>query len=89
MKKLPLLLLAGLLVAPVAVFAHNCPNLMQEIDEILASKPDLDEETIIDEENTKNVKQMRMEGEQLHKDGKHGESVEILEKALNLLKNEV
>lgn len=78
------LILAALLVAPAA-WASNCPNLMAEIDEMLASKPDLDEETIVDEETNKSVKQMRAEGERLHKEGKHSESVEILERAKMLL----
>jgi hypothetical protein len=81
------LLAAGLALAPV-VWAGNCPNLMSQIDEILASKPDLDEETIVDEDLNKSVKQMRDEGEKLHKEGKHAESVEILERALKLLNEE-
>lgn len=81
------LLAAGLFLSPI-VWAHNCPNLMAQIDEILASKPGLDEETIVDEELNKSVKKMREEGEMLHKEGKHDESVKILERALKLLKEE-
>jgi hypothetical protein len=81
-------LLAGMLaVAPVA-WAHDCPNLMNEIDEILESTPTLDEETIVDEEMRKSVKELRTEGEELHEAGKHSESVETLERALTLLKEE-
>ena len=87
MKTNALLLVCAVAFAPAA-WAGNCPVLMAEIDEILASKPYLDEETIIDEEANKSVKQLRQEGEQLHNSGKHGESVETLEKALKLLKEE-
>ncbi len=81
-------LLAGMLaVAPVA-WANNCPNLMKEIDETLDSTPNLDEETIVDEEMRKSVKELRAEGEELHEAGKHSESVETLERALELLKEE-
>ena len=78
-------LLAGAMLAAPAAWAGNCPNLMVEIDQILAAKPDIDEETIVDEETNKSVKQMREEGEQLHKQGKHSESVEILERAKVML----
>lgn len=87
MKLQALFLATALVLSPIA-WAHNCPNLMAQIDEILKSKPDLDEETIVDEELRKSVKQMRQEGEQLHKEGKHTESVEILERALKLLEEE-
>ena len=83
--KINAFLVAGALLATPAAWAGNCPNLMAEIDEILASKPNLDEETIVDEETNKSVKEMRQEGEQLHKQGKHGESVEILERAKVML----
>lgn len=87
MKLQACLLAAGLALAP-ATWADNCPNLMSQIDEILAAKPDLDEETIVDEDLNKSVKKMREEGEDLHKEGKHAESVEILERALKLLTEE-
>lgn len=81
-------LLAGMLAVAPAAWAHNCPNLMKEIDEILESTPTLDEETIVDEEMRKSVKELRAEGEELHEAGKHSESVETLERALTLLKEE-
>lgn len=87
MKIQACLLVGTLVLAPVA-WAGSCPALITEIDEILASKPDLDEETIVDEDLRKSVKQMRIEGEALHKAGKHGESVELLQKAIKLLKEE-
>ena len=53
-----------------------------------AAKPDLDEETIVDEDLRKSVKQLREEGEKLYKEGKHDESVMTLVKALELLEEE-
>lgn len=81
-------LLAGMLAVVPVAWANNCPNLMKEIDEILESSPNLDEETIVDEEMRKSVKELRAEGEELHKAGKHSESVETLERALTLLEAE-
>lgn len=78
-----------LLMTSMSAWSGNCPKLLQQLDEMIASKPDLDEETIIDEENMKSVKQLRDEGESLHNSGQHDESVEVLERALELLKNEV
>lgn len=86
--KLKAYLMAGALVLAPSAWADNCPALMNQIDEYLASKPDLDEETIVDEELNKSLKQLREEGEKLHKEGKHKESVEILERAVDLLDKE-
>lgn len=79
----------ALLFISMSVLSHDCPNLIKQVDDLIASKPDLDEETIIDEDNLKNVKQLRNEGESLHQAGQHDESIEVLERALELLKNEV
>lgn len=79
--------LAGALVMAPAAWASTCPALVHEIDQILAAKPEVDEETIVDEETNKSVKQLRDEGQRLHEQGKHGESVDTLRKALDLLKN--
>jgi len=83
------IVLISLLLFPTLASANSCPALLHQIDEILASKPDLDEETIFDEENAKNVKQLRDQGEELHKSGEHTESVKVLQRALELLENEV
>ncbi len=80
---------AALIFVSISVWSHDCPNLIRQLDELIASKPDLDEETIIDEDNLKNVRQLRDEGETLHNAGQHDESVEVLERAIELLKNEV
>lgn len=86
--KLTSLFLAGTLVLAPAAWAGNCPNLMKEIDAVLESNSNLDEETIVDEDLRKSVKELRAEGEQLHEAGKHAESVEALERALALLEEE-
>ena len=87
--KIKTLLIAAALVMPVSAWADNCPNLMQEIDEILAATPDLDEETIVDEDAVKSVKQLREEGKKAHEEGRHDESVELLEKTLKLLSEQL
>ena len=66
-------------VLPGSAFAGSCPALMKKIDDILATDPDLDAE-VLDE-----IKAAREEGEKLHKEGKHEESVEELQQALFLL----
>ncbi|MDH3692006.1 MAG: hypothetical protein OEU36_21410, partial [Gammaproteobacteria bacterium] len=60
--KIQVWLLAGALVLAPVAWASNCPVLMIQIDEFLASTPDLDEETIVDEDLNKSVKQLREEG---------------------------
>lgn len=80
-------LVCALVLTPTA-WADDCPVLITQIDEILAAKPDLDEETIVDEDLRKSVKQLREEGEKLYKEGKHDECVMALEKALDMLEEE-
>jgi hypothetical protein len=60
-------------------FAHNCPNVMKEIDAKMGSAKG------VSPENLAQVKKLRAEGEQLHKEGKHDESLKALEKAKGLL----
>jgi len=72
------LLLAGLLFAGTA-FAFHCPMDMKKIDDALASGPPLSAEKLAE------VKQLRAEGESLHKAGKHQESIDTLAKAMALL----
>ena len=86
MKMFPFALIAALMI-PAAAMASNCPNLMAEVDAALAAKPDLDKEALVDEESNKNLSELRAEGEAAHKAGEHGESVELLQKALMLIKN--
>ncbi|MFZ0486592.1 MAG: hypothetical protein WAL83_06305 [Arenicellales bacterium] len=81
-------LLAGLLaLAPVA-WADDCPSLMEEFDNTVKATPSVDEETIVDEDLQISVKEMRAKGEEMYKQGKDAECVEILDKAIELLKGE-
>lgn len=77
MRRTALLLAAALLSTPV--FAMHCPQEMAKIDALLKSDPPADAEVLAE------VQRLRAEGEQLHKSGNHGESVKVLEEALNLL----
>jgi hypothetical protein len=72
-------LLAGLLFAAGSALAMHCPKDMKEIDDALAKNPKLTQAQMAD------VKKYRAEGEELHKAGKHKESVESLDKAKTIL----
>lgn len=72
------LLLIGLLFAGTAL-AFHCPMDMKKIDDALAAGPAISAERLAE------VKQLRAEGETLHKEGKHQESVDTLAKAMTLL----
>jgi hypothetical protein len=65
-----------------SAFAFHCPAEMKKIDEALAKNPMLTAEQMAE------VKKLRAEGETLHKEGKHKESLESLEKAEKILKIE-
>lgn len=69
-----------LALAPLSAMAHGCPGEMYRIDKALAAKPKLDTETL------KKVRELRAEGERLHKENKHGESMLVLGSAKRLLK---
>ena len=71
-----------LLFASSAVFAFHCPADMKAIDAALAKKPKLTEAQM------KEVKAQRAKGEELHKAGKHQESMDELGKAMKTLKIE-
>ena len=72
-----IVLLAMLAFAGTA-FAHNCPNEMKAIDAALPKAK-------LDAKQTAEVKKLRADGEQLHKDGKHNESMAALGKAKGIL----
>jgi hypothetical protein len=76
MKRLAVLLV--LLFASSVAFAHNCPNEMRAIDAALPKAK-------LDANQTAEVKKLRAEGEQLHKEGKHTESMAALGKAKGIL----
>ena len=62
-----------------AAFAAHCPMDMKKIDEAMSKNPSLSADKLAE------VKQLRAEGEALHKAGNHGASVEKLGKAMSIL----
>ena len=70
---------AALAFAMGSAMAAHCPMDMKQIDAALSEKPQLSKEQLAQ------VKQLRAEGEALHKAGKHQESVETLGKAKTIL----
>jgi len=62
-----------------AALAFHCPADMRKIDEAMAKNPKLTAEQAAE------VKKYRADGEQLHKAGKHQESVDTLAKAMKIL----
>ncbi|MEO8118849.1 MAG: hypothetical protein ABI606_05955 [Rhodoferax sp.] len=76
MKKL---LLCSLALVATSVFANHCPNEMKAIDAKLATKPALAAADL------SKVKSLRAEGEKLHKEGKHEDSLKALDEAKALL----
>jgi hypothetical protein len=59
--------------------ANNCPNEWKAIDAALPKAK-------LDDKQMAEVKKLRAEGEKLHKDGKHSESMATLGKAKKILK---
>jgi hypothetical protein len=72
-------LAAALSLAASAAFAFHCPADMKKIDEALAKNPKLSAQQMAE------VKKARADGEALHKQGKHKESVDTLAKAMKVL----
>jgi hypothetical protein len=73
-------LATALLFASSTALAMHCPKDMKAIDDALAKHPKLTEAQM------KDVKASRAKGEELHKAGKHQESVDELGKAMKILK---
>ena len=71
-------LFAALVLASSLAFAGNCPVQMKAIDAALPKAK-------LDAKQTAEVKKLRAEGEQLHKAGKHSESMATLGKAKKML----
>jgi hypothetical protein len=69
--------IAALAFAATA-WAHNCPNEVKAIDAALPKAK-------LDAKQAAEVKKLRDDGEQLHKAGKHGESMAALGKAKGIL----
>ncbi len=79
MRMRKLLVLLGALFLSTSALAFHCPADMKKIDDALAKNPKLTVEQMAQ------VKNLRAEGEALHKAGKHQESVETLDKAMKIL----
>jgi hypothetical protein len=62
-----------------AALAGNCPNEWRAIDAALPKAK-------LDAKQAAEVKKLRAEGEKLHKEGKHAESMATLGKAKKILK---
>jgi len=75
MKKLLAAALALTVAMSGTAFANHCPVMMKEIDAALAKNPTLTAEQLAE------VKEYRAEGEKLHNEGKHTESMAALKKA--------
>jgi hypothetical protein len=73
-----LILAAAIALASPLAMAHNCPNEMKAIDAALPKAK-------LDANQAAEVKKLRADGEQLHKSGKHGESMAALGKAKGIL----
>jgi len=71
-------LFAALALASSAVLANNCPNEWKAIDAALPKAK-------LNAAQAAEVKKLRAEGEQLHKAGKHSESMATLGKAKKIL----
>ena len=78
MKRMILAAVASLALMSPAL-AGQCPADMAAIDAALATNPQLSDDQLAE------VKQLRQEGEELHNSGNHGESVETLAKAKEIL----
>lgn len=76
MKK-ALVLVSSLFVSSVA-FAHGCPGEMKKIDAALPSAK-------LSAADATKVKDLRAKGEELHKGGKHSESMAALGEAKKML----
>ena len=74
MKLRTALFAAAMLFAGTA-FAFHCPQEMKKIDDALAKNPKLTDAQMAQ------VKKDRADGEALHKEGKHNESLEALGRA--------
>ncbi len=60
--------------------ATYCPGLMASIDDALQTASDLSPEQV------DKIKRLRDEGDALHRNGNHSESIAMFKKALKLLK---
>jgi hypothetical protein len=75
-KRIACALAAAVLTS--TAWAHNCPNETKAIDAALPKAK-------LDAKQSAEVKKLRAEGERLHKEGKHAESMAALGKAKGIL----
>ena len=79
MKKITVLVALLAIVWATPAFANECPIDMKEIDAELAKG------TKLSADDLAKIKKWRAEGEALHNAGKHKESMDILDKAKDML----
>jgi hypothetical protein len=79
MKLLKIVAASAAFAVSTAALAFHCPADMQKIDAALTGNPPLSKEQLAE------VKKLRAEGETLHNEGKHTESVEKLGQAMAIL----
>jgi hypothetical protein len=79
MKIRTLVVAVSLALASSVAVAHNCPNEMKAIDAALPKAK-------LSDAQAAQVKKLRAEGETLHKEGKHAESMKALGEAKGILK---
>ncbi len=79
MKIRTLIAAAVLALTSSIAFANHCPKDMAAIDAALAKNPSLSADKLAA------VKQLRADGEAMHKAGKHTESMDSLGKAMKIL----
>lgn len=79
MLKRTLLAAALALAFTASALASSCPKHMKEIDAALAKSPKLSAEQMTE------VKSLRAQGEEMHKAGKHDESMAALTRAEGIL----
>ena len=69
---------AGLALVSTGALAHRCPAEMKAIDAALTKAK-------LSDKDAAEVKKLRADGEKLHKEGKHDESMAALGKAKKML----
>ena len=79
MKKHALIILLVSILFSTFAVAETCPNLIKQIDEMLAESKQLSAEQINE------VKSLRAQGEEAHKEGNKEECQKLLSQALDLL----
>jgi hypothetical protein len=78
MKIRSIVVALSLALASTVALANSCPKEMKAIDAALSKSK-------LSEAQMSEVKKLRADGEKLHKDGKHGDSMAALGKAKKIL----